>query len=279
MELHEHAFASEETPPDQLVIDDSALLSYAAQRRITPCEAQQRALQANLLPLRYAKNLTALSLEEQRRICSGRVLVCGCGGLGGTISTLLARLGVGTLRVVDSDSFSASNLNRQWLSDTLQLDRPKAVVAAEKITQINPFVKVDAHVERIDAGNVGALLESVDLVMDALDNIPARLLLAEAAKAKALPFVHGAVAGWWGQVCTFLPGSQVDMATIYGQRRERDPAEQAVGVLGACAAAIGSLQALEATRLLAGRKPSYADRLLYFDGESGSSQIIPLNSP
>jgi molybdopterin/thiamine biosynthesis adenylyltransferase len=113
--------------------------------------------------------------------------------------------------------------------------------------------------------------------VDALDNIEGRLHLAAAARHLMLPFIHGAVAGWWGQVSTFLPTSPYDLTNIYGAKRSRDPAEQELGVLGPAAAIIGGLQALEAVRILCGRLPVYSELLLYFDGESGRMEMIPLS--
>jgi len=259
-----------------VVIDDQALLDWAVQNRISPAVSQLQVLEAGILPLRYLKNLDAVSREEQKSICNSRVLVCGCGGLGGILIQLLARAGVGLLRVVDGDIFAPTNLNRQLLSESLNLLHSKALTAAKKIRAINPLIEVEAVNEMIQQENVESLLAGSDLVMDALDNLPARFLLAETAAALGIPFIHGAVAGWWGQISTFPPGSGCSLGNIYGKRRSRDPAEEAVGVLGPTAAVIGSLQALEAIRLLAGRPAAYSEKLLYFDGESGRMDVIPL---
>lgn len=274
--LVEKAYLFDYCGVSRLVIDDQALLDWAAQNQVSPAVAQLRAVEAGIAPLRYLKNLEAVSLDEQRSICRGRVLVCGCGGLGGTLIQLLARAGVGLLRVVDGDIFAPTNLNRQLLSESLNLAHSKALTAAQKVRAINPLIEVEAVNEMIQQENVESVLAGLDLVMDALDNLPARFLLAETAAALGIPFIHGAVAGWWGQISTFPPGSRCGLGHIYGKRRARDPAEEAVGVLGPTAAAIGSLQALEAIRLLAGRQPAYSEKLLYFDGESGRMDVIPL---
>jgi len=258
------------------LIDDRALLACAQSAARPPWQAQRLALAQGVMPARYDKNLTAISFAEQARICSARVVVCGCGGLGGTILTLLARLGVGRLRFADGDRFAASNLNRQWFADTTRLDQAKTDAAREQLKRINPFCELEARREFITAANVSALLADCDLVVDAFDNIPDRLLAARAARDQRVPFVHGAVAGWWGQIVTLLPDSAVGLDSIYGSRRARDPAESALGVLGSAAAVIGSMEAMEATRLLCGRAPAYADRMLYFDGETGTTELVPL---
>lgn len=258
------------------MMDDESLLQYARDHGLRPWQAQRLALEEGILPDRYEKNLTAITLEQQLQISSARVVVCGCGGLGGTILMLLARLGVGHIRMADGDRFAPSNLNRQWLCDTTRMDQPKAAVGREWLERINPFVEVDPRDVLITEENAAALLEGADLVLDAFDNIPGRLVAARAAAERRLPFIHGAVAGWWGQMVTLMPDSRIDLGAIYGTRRARDPAEKALGVLGSAAAVIGSLQAMEATRLLSGRTPAYAERMLYFDGEAGTMELIAL---
>lgn len=276
MPLKDHAYLYDYAGKSQFVIEDGALLTWARQNRLDPAGAQLRALREEIMPLRYLKNLWGLQLAEQTRLCGSRVVVCGCGGLGGIVIQLLARAGVGQLRLVDGDVFCTTNLNRQLLSDTRQLARPKAQVAEETVRAINPLIEVTAYPRMATPANVTELLQGVDLVVDALDNLPTRFVLADAARALKVPFLHGAVAGWWGQLSTFLPESRQELKTIYGGKSSREPQELSLGVLGPTAAAIGSLQALEAIRLLTGRSPAYADKLLYFDGESGRMETVPL---
>jgi molybdopterin/thiamine biosynthesis adenylyltransferase len=128
----------------------------------------------------------------------------------------------------------------------------------------------------MDVDNAGALVEGMDLVVDAMDDIPGRFILAEAAKHAGIPFIHAAATGWWGQISTFLPGSFFDMHDVYGHETEQDPAADMMGVLGPAPAVIGGLAAFEAIRLLSGRNSAYADQLLYLDGESGRMDVVPL---
>ena len=260
----------------QLVIEDDALLEWARLVGISPRNAQIEALQRKIIPLRYAKNFRSLTLAEQRRICESRVLVCGCGGLGGVLINLLARAGVGTLRLVDGDVFNPTNLNRQWFCDTQELSRPKAEVAGARVRAMNPLLEVEVVATLMDENNAGTLVEGMDLVMDALDNLPGRFLLAAAAKHMGAPFIHAAATGWWGQISTFLPDSFLDLHNIYGHEEEKDQVEDLLGVLGPAPAVIGGLAAFEAIRLLSGRNAAYADQLLYLDGESGRMDVIPL---
>lgn len=276
MDLAQKAYSVDYRGKSDLVIKDHDLLTWAAEKRKSPVEAVTSALGQGIIPLRYLKNFQALSLEEQRRICAAKVLICGCGGLGGISANLLARVGVGCLRLIDRDNFVISNLNRQWACDTKQLSRPKALVAAEQIRVINPLIDLDVYQEALKEDNVGQLVQGTDLVLDALDNLETRFILGKEASRQGISFIHAAVAGWWGQISTFLPGSDVNLEKIYGKKRSRDTSEETVGVLGPTAAVIGSLQAMEAVRVLTGRPPAYKDRLFYFEGESAQSDFIPL---
>jgi molybdopterin/thiamine biosynthesis adenylyltransferase len=278
MNLINRAYLFSEPGFSQQVIEDGPLLDWAAHTGRTPAEAVREALAQQIIPLRYAKNLMAISLAEQQRLVSSTVFICGCGGLGGILIQLLARAGVGRLRLADGDSFAPSNLNRQLLCDTRTLRQPKAQVAADTVRVINPFIEVTAYLEPLQEATALELICDADLVMDALDNLPARFVLAAAARRLELPFVHTAVAGWWGQLCTFLPDSPWDLTHVYGSFRERDAEELAMGIPGPMAAVMGSMEALEALRLLAGKRPAYADHLLYYDGENGVTEIIPLSS-
>jgi molybdopterin/thiamine biosynthesis adenylyltransferase len=258
------------------VIADAPLLEWARGQGLSPWEAQLQALRGHVLPERYLRNFHTLDFPQQLRLGESKLLICGCGGLGGVLINLLARAGVGWLRLVDGDVFAPTNYNRQWFCEAAGLARPKVHVIAEHLEGINPFVRIEAIPEVLLAGNASAMMEGIDLVLDALDNIEGRFLVEQAALQQGLPYIHAAVAGWWGQVATFLPDSPRHLTNIYSGRRTRDPSELKLGILGTTAAVIGSLQAAEAIRLLIGRQPAYAGSILYFDGESGCMEIIAL---
>jgi len=274
--LEDRAYPIDYLGGSQLVIEDDDLLMWAESSGISPRNAQSEALQCKIIPLRYAKNFRALTLAEQRKLCESRVLICGCGGIGGVLINLLARAGVGMLRLVDGGVFTPSNLNRQWFCDSHVLSHSKAEVSGERVRTINPLIEVEVFSTRMDEDNAGSLIGGMDLVLDALDDRPGRFLLAEASKHARIPFIHAAATGWWGQISTFLPGSFFDMHDVYGQEIEKDPVVDMMGVLGPAPAAIGGLAAFEALRLLSGRNSAYADQLLYLDGESGRMDVIPL---
>ncbi len=259
------------------VIDDDALLAWARENDMPPWEAQKEALHQGILPLRYLKNLWAFRWEDQQALAEATVFVCGCGGLGGVVAHLLARAGVGHLVLCDSDVFFPSNLNRQWFALPSTMGRPKAAEAALGSRLINPLIRVSSFQEPLTPKTAHRLLDGCHTAVDALDNLESRFLLEKAARSLSIPMVHGAVAGWLGQVATFLPDSSIGLSAIYGDRRKRSEAEEDLGVLGPAPAVIGSLQAMEILRLLTGRPPAYAGRLLYFDGETGTCHIVPLS--
>lgn len=276
MKLSDLSYPFEHAGNVLTVIEDQSLIGWAVENELSPREAQDQALREGIVPLRYVKNLFALDPAEQQRICRSTVFICGCGGLGGILINLLARAGVGCLRVADCDVFSDSNMNRQWLSNTRRMFRPKVEAAIDAVAAINPFVQIESHMVRVDEENVKDLIRGTDIVLDALDNIPGRITLSEAARHLEIPFIHAAVAGWVGQVSTFLPGAEAGLSRIYGSRLAKDPSEEALGVLGPTAAVVGSLQALEALRILARKQPAYANRLLHINGETGRMKILQL---
>jgi len=212
---------------------------------------------------RYLRNHEAISEEEQATLDAKRVLVVGCGGLGGMVIECLARIGVGHLRVVDGDVFEESNLNRQLLSSSMNMGRPKTLAAKQRVLAVNPLVEVEEVQENLTAENALELLADCDVVVDCLDNIPARLALQQAAKAAGIPVVHGAVAGWNGRVCVIRPGEDL-LNLLYPDRQESRGEEQQTGTLSFTAALTASWQAAETVKLLLG-KPGLQGEILEVD--------------
>jgi molybdopterin/thiamine biosynthesis adenylyltransferase len=155
---------------------------------------------------RYIRNLGALSEGECALLREKTVLVAGCGGLGGYLIEMLLRLGVGEIRAADGDCFEASNLNRQLLATPALLGRSKAEAAAERAASVNPDVRFVAVPEFVTEANVKRLIHGCDAVLDALDNIASRLLLAKACAEAKIPLIHGAICGWSAQAAILLPG-------------------------------------------------------------------------
>lgn len=208
---------------------------------------------------RYARNIPALTEAECLMLRKKRVLIVGCGGLGGHIMDMLARIGVGNLRVVDGDVFEPSNLNRQLLSEVPLLGVNKAKAAADHIARINPEVTVEAVEEFLTEANVSDLIADCDVVLDALDNIPSRKLLASFCESANIPYIYGAIQGWIAQAAISLPGDHL-IETLYPEEIEiRDKS-----VLSFTPAFCASMQASLCVKLLVGR-PVEAGMIYYFD--------------
>ncbi|MHB1130923.1 MAG: HesA/MoeB/ThiF family protein [Chloroflexota bacterium] len=172
---------------------------------VSPREVQLAALAAHVLPARYQRSLGTVGWEGQARLLRASVGVVGAGGLGGYIVEALARMGVGRLLVIDCDVFEEHNLNRQLLCTEENLGASKAVAAVERAARLNGAVEVEAKHERMTDDNALDLLAGVELVVDALDSLPARFTVERATKALGVPLVHGAIAGYIAQVMTIFP--------------------------------------------------------------------------
>ena len=155
---------------------------------------------------RYIRNLGSLTEEECELLQKKKVFVAGCGGLGGHIIDMLLRIGIGHIVAIDGDIFEASNLNRQLLSEILLLGISKAKAAKERAQRVNPEVEFTALEVYLDGNNADDLIAGCDVVMDALDNIASRKILAKACADANIPMVHGAICGWTAQAAISFPG-------------------------------------------------------------------------
>jgi molybdopterin/thiamine biosynthesis adenylyltransferase len=219
---------------------------------------------------RYERNHPAISEAEQDVLAQKHVLVAGCGGLGGYIIEFLGRIGVGNITVVDGDVFSDSNLNRQLLASDETLGQPKPLCAQERMRPVNPNVTVRPVCAYITDENAESLVEGHDVVIDALDNGPSRVLLARAAQKLKIPLVSGAISGWRGRIFILMPGdSPVDFFW--------DGEKGAIfGNLCFTASSIASVQAAETVKLLLGRSGLLHGRFLEIDLLGGQWEEIPL---
>ncbi|MEI6388583.1 MAG: HesA/MoeB/ThiF family protein [Spirochaetota bacterium] len=238
-------------------------------------EIEATALRGSLRLERYARNYRTIGIDEQLRLHEGCVAIIGCGGLGGYLIEGLARLGVGTLIAVDPDSFEASNLNRQILATITDLGRPKTQVAEERVRSINPATTVIQRQLRFEAATADLILAGVDVIADALDSIPSRLELAAAAARLGLPLVHGAIAGWYVQATTALPGSGA-IEMLFGSATTSRGIETETGNPAFAPAVAASIQAAEITKLLLGKPAGLAGKLLHLDLERMTSLSLPL---
>ena len=158
-----------------------------------------------MMEKRYLRNMKALSEEDMKKLYNSKVCVVGCGGLGGYIIEMLARIGVGHITAIDGDVFDETNLNRQLLSNTENIGFNKAEEAKKRMKLVNPHVTINAIITMLDESNAVDLLKGHDVVVDALDNIKSRKLIQKYSSKLNIPMVHGAIAGFYGQVTTIYP--------------------------------------------------------------------------
>ena len=212
-----------------------------------------------------------LSPEEQARLRASRACVIGCGGLGGYLVELLARAGVGALRVVDGDVFERGNLNRQLLCEEALIGHGKAEAARARATAIAPGVQVEVRSEYLTNANAPAMVSGCDIALDALDSVAARRLLADACARAGIPMVHAAISGWRAQVAFVPPGSSL-LERVYPSGF----APESGGTLSFVPAFAAAVQTAEAIKALAGRESSLRERLLVADLLTQSWQTVAL---
>jgi len=229
-------------------------------------------LKKGVYPYRYIRNLDAISPEEQLKLAESKIAVIGAGGLGGNVILLLARVGIGSLVVVDQDAFDETNLNRQALCNVNTLGMPKANAAASAVGAVNPGVNVLPYQVKLDASNVEGILAGSDVIVDALDNVPDRFLLEGAAKKLGIPLVHGTLAGFEGWIMTIFPGDP-GLKNIYGaneaKHTDRESPQAVLGVPGVTPFLIAAFQSMEVLKILLGRGNIFRDRMIHIDLERG----------
>lgn len=198
----------------------------------------------------------------QEKLKKSKVLVAGAGGLGSAILTYLAAAGVGKIRVIDEDRVELSNLNRQVLYWDKDVGRNKVDSAKEKLELLNPDIEIEAIREVLTEDNVFDLVADYPIV-DAMDNLPTRLLLNRVALRRNLPLFHGAVYGFEGRATTIIPGKTSCLGCLY-----QGVLPGKVPVVGATPAVIGCIQATELIKYFLGIGELLTDRLLIYDGLS-----------
>lgn len=219
---------------------------------------------------RYARHLDLPGFggHAQERLRAGRVLVVGCGGLGSPALYYLAAAGIGLLGMVDSDVVDISNLQRQILHATSDIGRPKVDSAVARLRALNPHVRLEAHADRLSAGNARDLFAPYDLILDATDNFASKYLINDTCVALKKPFVHAGIAAVCGQLLTVVPGKSACLRCVFPVPPPAPGPEAPpnAGPLGPVPGVIGSLQAVEAVKFLTGLGALLTDTLLTYDG-------------
>ncbi len=219
---------------------------------------------------RYSRQLVLpeWSGAAQESLREASVIVVGAGALGSPVATYLAAAGVGHIGVVDHDAVELSNLHRQPLHFTPDLGLPKAGNAVVKLSALNPEVQVDQYPVRLDAANAEAIVTGASLVVDCSDSFDTRYVVNDACCAQRVPLVEAGVLGFTGLVMSIQPGESACYRCAFPTQPIDAPSCRDAGVLGAMAGIVGSIQALEAIKLLTGVGEPLLDTILQIDGAS-----------
>jgi adenylyltransferase/sulfurtransferase len=229
---------------------------------------------------RYARHFSLPELGEagQRRLKAARVLLVGAGGLGSPAALYLAAGGVGVLGLVDDDAVDETNLQRQVLFGAATVGRPKTDAAVERLRDLNPHVHFERFATRLTSRNALEILRDFDVIVDGSDNFPTRYLVNDACVLLRKPDVYGAIFRFEGQVSVFGLATGPCYRCLF---RDPPPPElvpscEQAGVLGVVPGIVGSLQALEVTKLVTGAGQPLSGRLLLFDGLQARFRELPL---
>ncbi len=222
-----------------------------------PVMKKGRRLEKEKFEERYSRQILfgGIGAEGQRRLSAGRVAIVGCGATGSALASLLARAGIGTLRIIDRDYVEPSNLQRQSLFEETDAAEslPKAVAAARKISAFNSEIKVESRVEDLVPANIHQLLEEIDLILDGTDNFETRYLVNDFAVKASLPWIYAAAVGSYGVTLNVLPGQTACLACIFPDSpRGMIETCETSGILNTAVNLVASIAATEAVKILIG---------------------------
>jgi adenylyltransferase/sulfurtransferase len=223
-----------------------------------------------------------IGAEGQRKLTASRIAIVGCGATGSALASLLARAGVGTIRIIDRDYVEASNLQRQSLFDEADAAEslPKAIAAARKIAAFNSEIVIEPHVADLTPGNVEVLVGSVQLILDGTDNFETRYLINDFSVKNSLPWIYTAAVASYGVTLNVLPGKTACLACIFS-----DPPQgtfetcETSGILNSAVNLAASIAATEAVKLLVGAETWLRRTLLSFDVWSNERVEVAADKP
>lgn len=226
--------------------------------------------------VRFTRQIALPEIGEsgQAKLAASSVLVVGAGALGSSALFYLASAGVGRIGIADPDRVELSNLQRQILYMEKDIGRFKADAAGERLCALNSHIRYEIHPVGLENSNAERLIAGYDMILDATDDLSAKLLAADTAWRLGKPFSFGGIEGWIGQSMTVLPGEGPCLHCLF--RNELPPLEHA-GPLGCLSGAIGSIQAAEALKILLGMRPGLQGVLLHFDALRMTFRRIPVS--
>lgn len=252
-------------------ISAQGIANLAARLGIAAGETMAACLKHDIWPLRFKNNRGFFSHAEQARLLRSRAAIIGCGGLGGHVALLLARMGIGSLSLCDFDSFDESNLNRQAFCREDRLGMNKALAAKEELALIASHMRVTAHTAPATQAALPAILSGADIAIDCLDSIATRKMLEQFALEKGMPFVHGAIAGLEAFALASFPDAGKEnrdaIRRLYGDKDipKSETAEYRLGVPSPTPLAAALLQVILAVRILTNKPVLPLNALWHFD--------------
>lgn len=212
-------------------------------------------------------------LKAQRRLKNSVAFVAGAGGLGSAVCFYLAAAGIGGIRLCDNEALELSNLNRQILYRRNDIGKPKAETAAERLSQLNPHSQVVPLCETITHRSIERLAQGCSILVDCLDNFETRFILNEYSVGRSLPLVHAGVQGLSGQLSFFHPPETPCLRCVFPDV----PPREKTAVLGVAAGILGSMEASEALKFLSGRGGMLENRLLIWDGDRSTMEVVDVS--
>ena len=240
-------------------------------------EIEIAALEAEIVPERYARNMKSYTLDDQAVLLKSTVSIVGLGGLGGGVTEILARSGVGTLLLMDGDSFEDHNLNRQFLSRQSLLLTPKAEAAVQRVREINSSIAVRHSMSFLTEDNGADMIEGSDVAVDCLDSLYTRTILEKLTKSLNIPLVSAAVAGGSGHVTTIFP-EDPGLKLIYGDPVDpsRKGAEASLGCLPQAVTLLSSLECSEVLKILLKKGNVARNKLIVVDLLDNTFDVLKL---
>lgn len=261
-----------------LVISLKTTASISRSQRVATKEVEIAALKQGVIPSRYLRNIGTIGPDGQIKLLQSTVAVVGAGGLGGTVIELLARQGIGHLVIIDNDRFTEQNLNRQIMSTEGNLGEYKVTVAARRVRKVNSATTVTTVRERLTGDNAEKLLGSARVVVDGLDNLSSRLVVEQACRRLAIPYIHASIGGFSGQLMTIFPGD-VGLSSLYGSASDTVPeqgVEIRIGNPPGTAAMVAALQVQEVVKIVTGVGEPIRNQILFVDTREFATDRIEL---
>lgn len=230
--------------------------------------------------MRYNRQviLPEIGEEGQNKLKKAKVLIVGVGGLGSPIALYLAGAGVGTIGLVDDDTVSLTNLQRQVLYVEKELDKPKALCAAERLSALNSEIEIHSYPTRLTVDNAREMISNYDIIIDGCDNFSTRYLIDDSCATLKKPYVYGAICGFEGQVSVFHYGDNSkryrDLYPDEEEMKRMPPPPK--GVIGVTPAVVGSIEAMEVLKIICGFGDVLSGKLWTIDLRTLQSNKISL---